>query len=299
MKTPLYIKINLAICLLLLIPLLGCEQAEEKVQSNETQVVAKKSVQQVRGVLARVNGEPITEKQLEFAIKTTLGSEQASLLDKNSRSKVLKSVVMSKAMAMAIEKELTESEQNQIKQQVNWYREQLLAKKYLQRHSTPKPVTEKMVKQYYNEHPERFGGKLLRRYEMIAGKERVSPQVRDALIKALKKAEKSTNWSALVNKLQKDGYAIQYRQDNVNEKILHPQLFTVINYLKVGETSKLTFVQGKPFQIRVLSEEKKAPRPLQEVSAEIRKALGPVQLKKAIQQVSDNLMQQVKVEYEK
>jgi hypothetical protein len=56
---------------------------------------------------------------------------------------------------------------------INRYREQLLVKMYLVRQTNPEPVTLKMVKDYYEGHPEKFGGKTIREFEMIATKEAV------------------------------------------------------------------------------------------------------------------------------
>jgi hypothetical protein len=56
-------------------------------------------------------------------------------------------------------------------------------------------------------------------------------------------------------------------------------------------------VQGKPYIVRLLKQEQRAPKPLAEVSAEIRKALVPVKLKGAINEVAEDLMKTSNVEY--
>jgi hypothetical protein len=47
----------------------------------------------------------------------------------------------------------------------------------------------------------------------------------------------------------------------------------------------------------VTAEKKIPPRPLNEVSAQIRKMLLPVQLKKAVKQAADQVLATAKVEY--
>jgi hypothetical protein len=50
--------------------------------------------------------------------------------------------------------------------------------------------------------------------------------------------------------------------------------------------------------VRIIDEKQIAPRPLPEVSAEIRRILLPVQLKKAVKQASDQVLQTTEVIYE-
>lgn len=247
--------------------------------------------------LAWVNGQPITRVELDTVTIRTLGYERALRLDDLERNKVLESMVVSRAMVQAIEPELSKEEQQQLENEIAAFREQLLVKKYLRRHAAPRAVTEDMIRDYYDKHPERFGGKTLRNYEMIMTTDKPSEEERDNLLKALATAGSHKFWASTVKRMKAEGYTVQYRKGAVDEKILHPRLYALFNTLKVGETSEPTLIEGKPYLVRTISERKLDPRPLDEVRADARKILTLLELRKATKDVSDALMKNVKVKY--
>lgn len=248
-------------------------------------------------VLARVDGSAITRQQLDTMIIRTLGYDRALQLSKAGRKKILESLVVGRAMARAVEDELSDQDRRRIKSEVDAYREQLLVKKYLRRHATPSAVTESAIKEYFNKHPERFGGTTLRRYRMIRGVKKVAPHQRAKLIAAMGKAGKRKNWKSLAASMRNQGFPVQYSNGTVDEKILHPKLYALFRGLKVKQTSAITFIDGNPYVVRVMSEKKQSPRPLSEVRNNIRKTLTLLKLKDATREAADNLMKSVEVEY--
>jgi hypothetical protein len=119
------------------------------------------------------------------------------------------------------------------------------------------------------------------------------------LIQVLKPAADRKDWRQWVADLQGQGYPIEYRRGRVAEKILHPRLRQLMQPLKKGEASQLAFIGGMAYTARIVDEKQLAARPLNEVSAEIRKALVPVQLKKAVKLASQQVLQTADVVYEK
>jgi len=249
-------------------------------------------------VLARVDGEPITRYDVEQTIQSTLGQVSAARLDEQGRRKVLDSLVASRAIARVQKAEMTPEDLAALDKKVGAYREQLLVKQYLAEHAAPQPVTGDMVRDYYEAHPEHFGARTIRSYEMLAGKRRLTTPERDDLIYALQGAAEKNDWQPWVQTLQRQGYPIGYRQGQVDEKLLHPQLRELMSSIQKGETSRLIFVDGRAYIVRIVDEKQIAPRPLNDVSGEIRKALVPVQLKKAVKQASDQVLQTTEVIYE-
>jgi hypothetical protein len=156
-----------------------------------------------------------------------------------------------------------------------------------------------MVRDYYQAHPERFGARTLRTYEMLAGRRKLTAAERDALIQVLKAAADQKDWQQWAKKLKGQGYPIEYRRGRVAEKILHPRLQQMMQPLKKGEVSQLTFIEGTAYAVRIVDEKQIAPRPLNEVGAEIRKALVPVQLKKSVKLASQQVLKTADVVYEK
>ncbi len=250
-------------------------------------------------ILARVNGEPITLYDLEQTIRSTLGASTAGRLDEAGRQKVLESLVASRAIARAQEAQMTAEELAAIDKRTRAYREQLLVKQYLVKQVSPQPVTSEMVREYYRAHPERFGARTIRAYEMLAGRRKLTAAERDSLIQALKAAAEKNDWQQWVKKLKEQSYPIEYRRGRVAEKILHPRLQQLMQPLKKGQVSQLTFIEGTVYTVRIVDERQIAPRPLNEVSAEIRKALVPVQLKKSVKLASQQVLQTADVVYEK
>jgi hypothetical protein len=249
------------------------------------------------GVLARVNGQPIYAQDLEVAISNILGAERGGMLDQSTRQKVLQSLVLNRGMAQAAQKELNTDEVAWIEAKSTAYRDQLLAKAYLRQHSEPTPVTQEMVRAYYEEHPEHFGGKVVRIYELLVEKEKSDASQRDQIVQRLREAAQQKDWQAYAAQLASQGYAIQFRGGEENEQLLNPGLLGLLRPLKRDQVSQVTYISGKAYIARIVSEEEKGARPLQDVSADIRKMLAPIQLKKAIRQVSDEVMASARVEY--
>ena len=249
-------------------------------------------------VLARVNGSPITKYELEQAIRKTLGRRSANLLDDSGRQKVLESLVASRAIAQVQAADLLPEDQAALDKKVQAYREELLVMRYLAKHAPPQPVTKEMVREYYESHPERFGGKTIRTYEMIASKRTLKREERDALINVVSKPGEKKDWKKWVKTLQKQGYPVAYRKGQVSEKLLQAQLRELMRPLKKGETSQLSFVKGIAYVVRIVDEKQIASRPLSEVSAQIRKSLVPVELKNAVKTASDQVLGKAEVVYE-
>jgi len=177
------------------------------------------------------------------------------------------------------------------------YREELLVKQYLAAHAPPEPVSPEMIKEYYDKHPERFGGGQVRRYELLASERELSPAERDALIKALASQRGEGGLAARVEALRARGLPVVYSSGVGNEEVLHPRLRSLIAALGLNQVSELTFLEQRAFLARVTSVEHFPPKPLQEVHEEIRDTLTPVQIKKAIQKVKDQVLKATAVEY--
>jgi len=248
-------------------------------------------------ILARVNGSSITQYELELSIRITLGNQAASRLDENGRRKILESLVASRAIAQVQEAEMSPQELAAIKKKVQAYQEQLFVKQYLAKHVSPQPVSSEMVREYYEAHPERFGSRNFRKYEMITSGPKLRTVERDEIINILGNALENTDWQNWVNDLKQRGYPVSFRKGLVMEKVLHPRLEQVMKSLKSGETSNLIFIKGVPYVVRIVEDQQVPPRPLNKVSNQIRQALIPVQLKKAVKQASEQVLAKSEVIY--
>lgn len=285
------IKFNLTCFLMLAIILMvvstGCKKTGESALQSDSIV------------LARVNGSPVTQYDLDLTINTMLGQKNVAALGDDGKRKVLESLVASRVIAQKCEKELTDDELGEINKKVQAYREQVLVKKFIAAHITPEPVSQEIVNEYYLAHPEKFGAETIRTYEMISTDTEPQTNERDALLKSLYGADKSYQWATLAAELKTKGFPVFYKKGTVAEKLLHPKISALINEIEEGGTSKLTFVEGRPYLVRVLEIKNTPPRPLNEVSILIRKDLVPVQLKKALTQITADILKTADVVYEK
>ncbi|MCP4622985.1 MAG: hypothetical protein GY850_05580 [bacterium] len=292
--------INFFTCLSLMLG--GCTGPgpENEMPANDTPAEKAADTVTLTGddiILARVNGSPITEFDLELSIRKALGEMTSRKLDADGRDKVLQSLAAGRAIAQLEEGVLTAQEKLILNKKVLAYREELLVLQYLSKHSRQPPVTEEMIQEYYQANPELFGGKTVRQYEMIFTSRKLKTEERDAMIRVLGDAENEATWRKWAETLKQQGYPITYRQGEVNEKILHPQLQDLIRPLKKGRTSRISLIKGNIYVVRIVDEKQVPPRDLSEVRTRIRKALGPVQLKKAVKEASKEALENAVVEY--
>lgn len=281
--------IRCSIAVLLVIAPLGCavgERPPRKVVLPDDNVV-----------LAEVGGAPITRYDLERTLKSTLGEGSGPQLGEQGRKKLLESLVQSKAISQAREEEMSATELAQLDKKVAAYREDLLVKQYLSRHTRPRPLTEAKVKAYYEQHAERFGGKQVRSYELIATTAPVAAAGRKALMAALSEAKQQADWAAAVKQLQTAGHRVELRRGTTEEAVLHTKLRSLLQGLPLDRTSDLTFVEGRAYVARITQERAGALKPLSEVSAEIRRTLAPAQLKHSVKQAAEQVMKDAKVSY--
>jgi len=248
-------------------------------------------------ILAIVGSEQISSDDLDTAIIRTLGEYASYRIDDKGRKKVLQSLVLGKAMALTQQKQMTKDEIKQLNNMVAAYKEELLIKRYLQQNITPLPVTNKMVKNYYQQHPENFGGKTIKSFEMIKTTIQLKGAARERIISVMDTLATDKHWSSAVNSLKSKGLALQYSKGSVAQGVLKSDIDNIIQKLAVEEISPVSVIKGIAYIIRITDEKAIAPKPLSEVTHKIKKILAPLQLKKAVKAEADKLLTQIKVVY--
>jgi hypothetical protein len=294
-KWAVYGVASAAVALLLVAALTGLKKSSAAERRGSVHLVGDDIV------LARVDSAVITQYDLEQTLVTTFGeSGRSAKDDPKVRRNVLESIVETRALAQAADKELTAEESAVVDRQLAAHREQLLAKRYLARHAPPQPVTAKMVEDYYYAHPDRFGAKTHRIYELIGTEGPVSGAQRDQLAAKLIDPGKQPDWKAFAESLKRQGFAVLYRSGDLSEseKVLNPRLIELVNGLKPGQASQVAFVQGHEYVVRVISEQHTPPRPLEEVRGDIQASLGPTQVSDALKRASNEVLKGAKVVYE-
>lgn len=275
------LALGVAACLLV-----GCQRAESTGASPDEPDQA----------LARVGESIITKTDLDAAALRTLG-KQAGLLDEVGRRKLLESLVTGRVIAREADKALTPRERRWIEREVAAYREGLLIQKYLASQGQAVEITREMIQAHYDAHPERFGARVVRHYEMLMGTQKLDDPGRSRLVTELRKTIGAKDWEEAAKGLQAKGLPVAFRQGEANERLLDPQLVGLMKELEPGQVSRLGFVKGKAYVVRVVSESTTPPRPLAEVADDIRAALRAKAQSDGIKKVSEQLLTTNSVEF--
>lgn len=243
--------------------------------------------------IAFVNDTPITQQQLESA--RSRFNVAGKPIDARFDDTLTKSLVNSRAIALLAQKEIDELTRDSIEQKVHAYREELLVKEYLKRHAEPQPVTSSMVEDYYESHPEDFSGGTRKEFEyFITTKEDLTEEERKQVLEFFANVKTEAAWGNLHDPNQQ--LPLMYRKANARVGLLEQPLKTLVDKTP-AETVSSVHMGARIVVVRVLREETISPKPLAEVSAEIRKKLAPIQLKKAVKEVSEKALDQVSVTY--
>ncbi|MDW3715801.1 MULTISPECIES: peptidyl-prolyl cis-trans isomerase [unclassified Pseudomonas] len=247
--------------------------------------------------LVTVDDSPITRAQLELTVERTLGESAPLFANDEVERKILDSLVASRAMALLAERELDAGERAQLDLKAQAYREELLVRHYLEQHATPEPVTSEQVADYYQRHPEEFGGGVEKSFEIIASDQALEEPQRAELIALLSGAEaKGRDWQKQVAAWRAAGKPLEYRSNRIKPELLEQPLRGLVESTEAGSIAPL-YADGQLLLVRVTGEERLPARPLSEVSGEIREKLAPQALKQAVKSLSEEATRQVKVQY--
>lgn len=273
--------------LLLLASLVACSDS-----SDDQVPQARNAIQDA--VLATVNGDTITQNDVDFLLARTFSNAAQFSSDEVLQAKILKSLVAAKAMQQAMQKVLSVDAQTALANKVKAYQEELYVKEYLLKHATPEPVSTLMVKNYYQNHLQEFGGIQQRKFEMLKASRKPSEQQRDALLAQISSIKQNQDWAKFVNTSKlKLSYQTSTMQPGLLEKPLEDELLR----LAKGQSSDVVLFKGIPHVVRVIEITQLTARPLSAVSADIRKKLATFKLKKAVKEASDAAINQAEVRY--
>ncbi len=243
-------------------------------------------------VLARVNGEPITEKDFSEALEV-LPPQLRAVVQSNPdmKKKFLENLINQKLLLQQMRKEGVK-EDEEIKRKVRQYREALLLKKYVDEKLSNIKVTDEEVKEYYEKHKSEFT-------------QPAKVKVRHILVKTKKEAEeirkkllKGADFAALARKYSIDKASARNGGElgELTRDSLVKEFANVAFSLKVGEISKPVKTR---FGYHIIQVEKKTPEvviPLSHVKEEIRQTLLHQKRSEALRKMIEDLKKKSKVE---
>lgn len=256
------------------------ESGDNSLDANKVDNV-KVNSQNTAVILATVNGEVITEDDIVSLVNSSFAQPAAVLNDTAIREKILNSLIASKAMMQLVKIEMSPEKLTAINKKSQRYKEELFVKEYLIKHASPEPVSTKMVGEYYRNNLAEFGKANLKTVEILKKLIKPSEVERDLLLASVAEVKQVKSWKSYAEKNSK-GLGLTYLQTKSYSGLLEPQVESVVNKLKVGEVSEVIFTNGIPIIVRVVNQQIAPPKPLAEVSADIRKKLAALQLKKSV-----------------
>ena len=246
-------------------------------------------------VVAEVNGEAITRTELEQMALDMFGEYQAAAMTDEARAKLLDSMVSTLALAQKSSAELSEEELARIDNKTRRYRENLLVSEYVRRNVTRQPVTESMVREYYERNPQRFGAGSAPRYQLLTTRQALAVDQRNAFLKKYGELKSSPSLQAMHESFQRAGFDTLYQTGVAEPGLLPSRLQQVIESQKPGELSGLHYVDDKPYLVLVEELIQTSPKPLSEVRDQIRKTLAMANLKEAVQSLSETVKQEASI----
>lgn len=247
-------------------------------------------------VLARVGTETISRQELDIAINDNIGPYAALHLGPEGEQKVLQSLVMRKLMSQQQLALLDAEAKALLDLQVKAYREELLTKQYVQQQLTPEPVTEQMVQDYYQRYPQEFGAAEYANYQLVRADAGLDSKQRQRVLWYLEQLTATTDWTPLAAQARQEGLAFYLVTGTSSEQGLIPEYQALIAPLAEGQISAVAELNNRLVKVKVLERQRIAAKPLAEVRDDIRKKLAPMQLKRAIEQATDNLKASTDVE---
>ena len=263
---------------------------------DKTTNTSGSSDQQAVVIRASVNGTPITQTDIDETVERTLQNVPTTAINAALKKKVLDSLVIMRALSLEQEKTLNEQQKSNLAAQVARYKEELLVEQYLRHNTEPKPPSLDDIQAYYDAHIDRYKVAEQRGYEVLRAN-RLDDNNISSLIAQLTQASTQQDWREQANRLSQQGHSVSYVAGRTDGPAIDQRLLAVINQLSLGESSHIVYIDKQPVLVRVTDIQKSTPTPLAEVRTDIRKTLAVENMKAAIKQASDRIMDMTDVEY--
>jgi hypothetical protein len=266
------------VCLFVFITAIaGCSSEKQKLE-----------ISQDSNVVAVVGGINVTSADLHTASLRSLKKDYDEL-SVELQSRLLESVISTMAMARIAETQAQPAEQVLIENSVAAYRAELWVKEYLKVNAVPQPVSNSQIEEYYATHPEYFGGGDVVEYTHVRCRYSESTKVKDCT-KLLADNDLSS-WSEMA----KNNSDITVVTASLNTLVEKSELYQVILATAEQEFSGFKNTASELHRIFVIKKRRLTPKPLVTVQREIRERLAPLQLKKAIKEVSERARANIEI----
>lgn len=289
-------RTGILLCGLSLITLVACQEEPPPAGQNEQgtgSLATGETRNKEQGVVAFVDGDAIRLAMVEREALQVTG-RPLDELDRDTVDKLIEAVVTRRAIASKAEKSMDEEALRRLDTEVRACRETLMVKQYLADHVEVQPVTEEMVREYYERNKARYASSRDREYQILTVKETGNDS--GAVLDALQTAKTQTDWTRARDRIRRLGGTATLGDGPVKRELLKPTLARLLDSLaKEGET-RLTDIQGDLYLVRLTRVGNITHKPLEEVGTSIRRALSAEQVKQAVESLGDRVLQGADIE---
>jgi hypothetical protein len=151
-----------------------------------------------------------------------------------------------------------------------------------------------MVQAYYDKNPQEFGGAAVHDFQMLVFNNAKDQQARDKFLAAVPEIKATKDWLSAKNQWAQL-YGVQYQEGRARPGLLEPTLEQAISRLNATEISDLIYANDQIYIVKVTTLTQLTPKPLTDVSANIRKQLAAQQLRSAVKKASEDVLTKVEV----
>lgn len=260
-------------------------------------VVGCDSADKGKTVVARVNGEAIYMAELKTNIISIFGMDKEPSIQDEQRKKILESMVLGRLIKQQAEKDLEQEILDSINRQSKIYKERLIINQYLKNNIKSPEVSDSMIKEYYETHASEYGERKLREYELLTTKDKMSELVRNKMLKDYASLSTGLDISEVYKKLNKKGHHLIYRKDLQDKDLQQSGTRVLVQQLDNKQTSKLSFIDDRPYIVKISSEKLVPATPLSELRSEIAQKQTAVMMKQVIQDKYTELKSQSDIKY--
>jgi len=239
-------------------------------------------------VIAVVGGVNILPNDLRTASLRSLRKEYSELPEE-VQGRLLDSVISTLAMSQIAQSQAHIDKQKLVESSVSAYRDELWVKEYLKENASPQPVSNQQIEEYYNAHPEYFGGGSVVEYTHINCQYSEKVKVKDCT--KLLAGNNTEKWFEAA----KEHQSITVFKASFNSLIEKNELSQLILSTKEQGYSGLKNSSTHLHRIFVIKVRELPPKPLVTVQRNIRERLAPIQLKRAIKAASEQATKRVTI----
>src|SRR5690606_7720037 len=224
--------------------------------------------------VARAGAAYITQGDIEYHLGRFDTDARMAIIDNEQQYRqLIESVALTRIMAQKQEASMTIEQRYSMDLAVRAYRDQMLAKSYIEENVQRQVPDRKAVEEYYQAHAEEFGKR--KQYSIL------ELRVQDSCVLAGQMLEPVLTKSHF-SELQKSDCQLEMVERRFEEDDLF-RSYPALTQLPVVEHGYWTKVDGVSVLIFVVSAMELPARPLSEVVSEIRRKLAPEYLKRSLE----------------